>query len=253
MLHNDISQPTCNRSPLTGGRGRVCSPTMLRGRVCFPTMLRGRVCLLLLLLLAGFASCSSDTEDYNPYYSWEARNAAWFEQIADSARTAIASARRQYGDDWEANCQWRMFRSLQKSPTARGKLTDSICVRILSNGTGTVSPHYNDSVRCSFRGWLMPTTDADGNTLETIFTQTYYGDFSTATAAPNLAPPSAYNDGFATALQYMVEGDDWMVYIPQELFYGSELKGSVQPYSTVRMRIHLAAIYLPGSNVPTWK
>jgi FKBP-type peptidyl-prolyl cis-trans isomerase FklB len=208
---------------------------------------------LLLFFLLLITSCSSDDTDYDPYYSWEQRNAAWYEQIADSARNAITAARRQHGSEWEAHCQWRMFKSLLKSPSTHGSLTDSICVHILAKGTGTVSPLYNDSVRCSFRGWLMPTTDANGKTFETIFTQTYYGDFDTQTAAPNLAPPSSYNDGFATALQYMVVGDDWMVYIPQQLFYGSQLKGTVQPYSTVRMRIHLAAIYPPGSKVPTWK
>ena len=205
-------------------------------------------------LFLTFIACSSDIEDYDPYYNWEERNAAWYEQIADSARTAMAAARRTYGDEWESHCNWRMYKSLLKSPTWQsGKLTDSICVRIISRGSGTVSPAYNDSVRVSFRGWLMPTTDANGNIFETVFTQTYYGEFNRALAAPNLAPPSAYNDGFATAVQHMVEDDDWMVYIPNQLFYGSELKGNVQPYSTVRMRLHLAAIYPIGTTVPAWK
>ncbi|MBQ7572078.1 MAG: FKBP-type peptidyl-prolyl cis-trans isomerase [Bacteroidaceae bacterium] len=200
------------------------------------------------------AGCSSDTEDYDPYYDWEQRNAAWYEQIADSARTAIAAARAEWGEAWADHCSWRMYKSLLKSQERQsGILADSICVRIITRGTGTVSPHYDDSVRVSFRGWLMPTTDARGNTFETVFTQTYYGDFDPQLAAPNLAPPSAYNDGFATAVQYMVTGDDWMVYIPQQLFYGAELTGNVQPYSTVRMRIHLAAIYPRGTTVPEWK
>ena len=205
-------------------------------------------------LFLTFMACSSDTEEYDPYYNWEERNAAWYEQIADSARTAIATARAAYGDAWEQHCAWRMYKSLLKSPTLQsGKLTDSICVHIITSGTGDISPTFNDSVRVSFRGWLMPTTDAKGNVMETVFTQTYYGEFHTELAAPNLAPPSKYKDGFATALQYMVVGDDWMVYIPNQLFYGSELQGEVQPYSTVRMRIHLAAIYPSGTTVPEWK
>ena len=63
------------------------------------------------------ASCSSDTEDYNAYENWEARNKAWYEQIADSARTAIQSARAQYGSNWEQHCDWRMLKSLQRSQT----------------------------------------------------------------------------------------------------------------------------------------
>ena len=67
---------------------------------------------LILLVLLLFTSCSSDEAEYDPYYNWEARNTAWYAEIADSARTAISSARRQHGNDWESHCQWRMFKSL---------------------------------------------------------------------------------------------------------------------------------------------
>ena len=212
------------------------------------------VLLFVPLMAALMAACVSDDEEYDPYYDWEKRNVAWYEQIADSARTAIRAARAAHGDEWEEYCDWRMYKSLQKSPRHQsGELSDSICVHILERGTGSVSPTFNDTVRISFRGWLMPTTNEDGSRLETVFTQTYYGDFDAKTAAPNLAPPSTYQEGVATAMQYMVEDDDWMVYIPQQLFYGSELAGAVQPYSTVRMRIHLAAVYPQGTAIPDWK
>ncbi len=228
----------------------------------FPTPSSGRrklsfIIYYLLFIISAttiVSACSEDDGEYDPYYDWEERNAAWYEQIADSAQTAIAQARTAYGDEWESHCEWRMFKSLLKSQTHQsGNVADSICVHILSCGTGTVSPAYTDSVRVNYRGWLMPTTDANGTTFETIFTQTYYGTFDPATAAPNLAPPSTYNDGMATALQYMVEGDEWMVYIPQQLFYGAEEKGEVRAYSTVRMRLHMAAVYPAGTTVPKWK
>ena len=86
--------------------------------------------------------------------------------------------------------------------------------------------------------WLMPTPSEQGTLQETTFTQTYYGDYNPATAAPQLAAVGGFKDGFSTALQYMVAGDDWMVYIPQELFYGSLvrchpcLQRCPLPYST---------------------
>ena len=188
-----------------------------------------------------FTSCSSETEEYDPYHDWQARNAEWFSQIADSARL------NQDG-------QWLMLKDLAKSPTYQSGITaDSICVHILHHGTGSVSPAYTDSIRVNFRGWLMPTQNAQGKEEELIFTQTYYGDYNSATAAPQLASVRAFKTGFATALQYMVEGDDWMVYIPQELFYGSSGSGIVLPYSTARFRIQLVAIYPTGSEVPDWK
>lgn len=212
------------------------------------------VSFLLFFSLMLLSSCSEDTPEYNPYYDWQSRNATWYRQVADSARTAISQARRQYGDLWQQHCNWRMYKSLQLSQTTQSGVTeDSICVRILSNGTGSFSPTYADSVRVCFRGWLMPTPSEQGTLQETTFTQTYYGDYNPATAAPQLAAVGGFKDGFSTALQYMVAGDDWMVYIPQELFYGSLDQDAIPAYSAVRFRIQLVAIYPSGTDVPAWK
>ena len=218
-------------------------------RRLFPLLMGGAWVFASLL-----SSCSKDTAEYNPYYDWESRNAAWYLQVADSARTAIAQARRQYGDAWELHCNWRMIKSLQLSQTAlSGNTEDSICVRIIHRGTGDSCPTYSDSVRVSFRGWLMPTPNEFGAMQETTFTQTYYGEYDPATAAPQLAAVGGFKDGFSTALQYMVVGDDWMVYIPQQLFYGSLNQDAIPAYSAVRFRIQLVAIYPSGTKVPEWK
>ena len=190
------------------------------------------------------SACSEDTADYDPYYNWKARNAAWFAQAADSARSAIAAAQRAYGSEWEEHCDWRMYKSLRRSPIYQsGNVEDSICVRILHRGDGEVSPISTDSVSITFRGSLMPTTDADGNRKELVFTQTYYGDYDGTTAAPQRAVVNAFSEGFETALQYMVAGDDWLVYIPQELFYGSEKKDVIPAYSAALFRINLVTVY----------
>jgi FKBP-type peptidyl-prolyl cis-trans isomerase FklB len=99
----------------------------------------------------------------------------------------------------------------------------------------------------------MPTTNAQGKIEETTFTQTYYGEYNPNTAAPQLAAVRAFTSGFATALQYMTVGDDWMVYVPQELFYGSSQSGVIPAYSAARFRLQLVAIYPTGSEVPDWK
>lgn len=190
-----------------------------------------------------FWACSSDTEEYNPYYNWKSRNAAWYEQVADSARTAIKAAKTQFGNDWESHCDWRMYKSLRRSPSYQsGNVEDSICVHILARGTGNISPAFSDSVYINFRGTLMPTTDAEGKPMEIVFAQTYYGDFDPATAAPQAAVVSAFTEGFETALQYMVAGDDWLVYIPQELLYASNAQGVIPAYSAACFRINLMKV-----------
>lgn len=223
----------------------------------------GALLLLLPLLLGAIASaCSDDTPEYDPYYDWQARNAAWFRSVADSAHVAILEAQAQYGDQWPQHCQWRQYKTLtQAQDYDTHRPTDSIYVRILGRGTGTYSPTWSDSVRISHRGWLMPTTfrlyNAAGQEVDSlrqqVFDQTYYGPFDPETAAPALSSVSTFTAGFATALQYMVQGDDWLVYVPSDLAYGDSDYGSIPGHSTLLFRIHLAAAYPAGSGAPTWK
>ena len=222
--------------------------------------------ILLFLLLPSYlfllAACSDDDPEWDPYYNWQARNTVWFQSVADSARTAIRQAKAKYGDAWEEHCEWRQYKTLLQAQNYNtGKLTDSICVRIITCGTGDYSPKWSDTVRVSQRGWLMPTTFRLYNSAgvevdsvrQQVFSQTYYGEFDPATAAPSLAPVSSFNGGFATAVQYMVEGDDWMVYVPSDLAYGATGSGEIPGYSTLVWRIHMAAAYPCNSGVPSWK
>ena len=221
-----------------------------------------RILNLSFLVILVFASCSEDEKEYDPYYDWQARNEVWFRSVADSARTAIAQAKARYGNQWEDSCQWRMFKRLDQAQDYNtGRLDDSICVRIVQRGTGNYSPCWNDTVFVSHRGWIMSTTYQTYNddnvqvdsVMQQVFDQSYYGVFDAQIAAPALFVSSGVVTGFATALQYMVEDDDWLVYVPARLGYGSESKTSIPAYSTLLWRIHLAAVYPTGSGVPGWK
>ncbi len=207
------------------------------------------------------ASCSESDGSWDPYANWQSRNAAWYEQVSDSARTAIAEAKAKYGDAWEEHCEWRRYKSLYKDANYdTKKSTDSICVHIIKSGSrvGDVQmPYITDSVRVNYRGYLMPAQyeDVNGALYEDmlVFDQSYYGELNTATAAPSLMPVGSTVEGFATALQNMVPGDDWYVYIPQEMAYGSSASGSIPAYSTLKFRLNLVALYRAGSGVPGWK
>ena len=63
----------------------------------------------------------------------------------------------------------------------------------------------------------------------------------------------SFTEGFGTALQYMVKGDDWLVYIPSELAYGEKDSEAIPAYSTLLFRIHLMGVYESGTGVPEWK
>ena len=217
--------------------------------------------MLFIVLCLSLGSCSEKDDEWDPYYNWEARNAEWFAQVADTARTAIAQAKRQYGTAWEDHCEWRMYKSLWRSADAPGKLTDSICVRILPREPkaegDTISPKFTDKVRLNFRGWTMATEyTTEKGTREkrmAVFSQTYYGDYNPKTAAPQTMEVSGVIEGFSTALQYMVRGDDWMVYIPQQLAYEEKASNAIPAYSTLLYRLSIIEIYEAGQTVPDWK
>lgn len=201
-------------------------------------------------------SCSDDDDSGNSQASWELQNAQWFLGAVDSARTAIASARAQWGDAWEAHCDWRIYKSLLKSDLQHGMAFDSICIHFLQRGEGTVSPRFTDSVRVNFRGFLMPVrkiVNGKDSLVSTTFTQTYYGQFNPATAAPQLMVVSATVAGFSTALQYMHAGDNCWVYMPQQLAYGTSANGTIPAYSSLMFHLNLVDIYPPGNPVPDWK
>ena len=221
-----------------------------------------RLAGLVLLASLGFTSCSEKSNEWDPYYSWESRNTMWFVDVADSARTAIAAAKAQYGDEWEDHCQWRMFKSLQRSADLQGPLTDSIVCKIVPSEPGTVKgtkyTNYTDYVQLHYRAWLMPSEyiSEDNVTKEEkmlVFSQTYYGYFDPKTAVPVTMAVNGLIEGFQTALQYMVEGDEWYVYIPQQLGYGAEASSAVPAYSTLLYLIKLVGIYETKDDVPDWK
>ena len=202
--------------------------------------------LCVLTCLGLTSACSEQSDVWDPYYDWQKRNAQWYETIADSARNAIAQAKRQYADDWEAHCDWRMYKTYMKSESVVGPLTYSVCVHILKRGTGTVTPAYTDSVKLNFRGWIMPTeyVTPEGTlaTQQAVFSQTYYGDFNPDTATPQQMAVSSTVEGFATALQYMVAGDDWLVYIPQNMAYGENGSSAIPSYSTLQFQLNVTDV-----------
>lgn len=230
-----------------------------------------------MLFVAALCLCSCSEEnakEHDPYTNWQARNAAWFEQVCDSARRAIndKDSIARYGEDvWKNElCEWRMYKSLLKSPAYNsGLASDSICVHIRQRCTDpdAFSPAYSDTVRINFSGWLLQTTyeEYDGTmlTYQKSFTKSYVGEFNPYVAAPQVMAVASTVEGFGTALQYMKasstpsddlkDGDIWDVYIPQTLAYGASANKAIPAYSTLLFRLHLVAAYRAGSGVPEWK
>ena len=214
-----------------------------------------RLNALLLLPLLLLASCRSSDETYDPRHDWQSRNAQWFAEVYDAAQAEIAAAKAQYpeGNEWEEHCDWRIFKTLLKSQDVQGPATDDIVCKIYKRGDGDWSATYTDSVRLYYRAWIMDDNYPESKTNMTVFSQTYYGDFNDKTAAPIAMPVNGTVEGFMTAVQYMVKGDDWDVYIPQQLGYKGTASDVIPAYSTLLYRLRIELVHKSGTGMSGWR
>ncbi len=211
------------------------------------------VCPLLFLV-----SCKNSAEE-DLYPDWQARNAQWFAEVYDAAQTSIAEAKAQHPDDWEKLCDWRIYKTLLKSQDVQGATTDYIVCKINKRGEDSYkegdegSPAYTDSVRLHYRGWIMGENYSISRDKMKVFSQTYYGEFNEMTAAPIAMPVTTTVEGFMTAVQYMVKGDDWDIYIPQELAYKENASDVIPAYSTLLFNLRIELVHKSGTGMSEWR
>lgn len=192
--------------------------------------------VLLIGSLVGFSACS-ETEESNEFDNWQQRNVEWLTQIADSASNNLTNTTdREEG-------KWLILKSLSLSPDVgtptitQNNMKDYIYVKIISSGNSkNGSPLYTDSVKVDYRGWLMPSKSYKSGYK---FDDSYGEGFNDLTNNPRTFTVKGVVSGWQTALQYMSIGDRWMIYIPQELAYGTDGSGSIPGYSTLRFDIYL--------------
>jgi len=177
------------------------------------TVLRSYILALLIVLPA--ISCKKDKE--NPYLeNWKQQNEKAFNDLAINP---------DYTELWMPGAAGRIFfREIQKG---NGK-------RIF----------YNSRAEVYYKGWFVVTNADMNKTAGTVFDQKLFDDgvtfklaVSTLASDNNIyRPPIA---GWTIALQYMVEGDKWEVWIPYRYAYGEEGKGNIPGYSTLAFEIEL--------------
>lgn len=209
---------------------------------------------LFLLMMPVFmlTSCSEDDNSYDEYANWQARNEQAF------ADTLAYAKQKGEANGWYVYRCWSLENQTPNKDVQGNTLTltykdvDNIVVHVLEKGEGSGCPMYTDSVKVSYRGRLLPTTDQDGRVNEGyVFDTTFDGTYNKATAQLTKFAVGGLIDGFVTALLKMHIGDHWMVYIPHQLGYGSSSSNSSIPaYSMLRFEIVLDSYYHVGEKVP---
>ena len=197
---------------------------------------------LFLLVMAVFAlsSCSEDDNTVDEYANWQERNEQAF------ADTLAYAKKMGESQGWYVYRKWSLENQTPNKDVngvdvpLSYKDCDHIIVHVLEKGEGTTSPLYTDSVKVSYRGRLIETTDKDGNVnAGYVFDKNFEGTYNKKTALLTTYAVSNMVDGFATALMHMHPGDHWMVYIPYQLGYGTTGNGSIPAYSMLRFELVL--------------
>ena len=181
---------------------------------------------LTLSVLFGLTSCE-ETTDVGEFDNWQSRNTQFIDSIAGVARA------NTYGD-------WKVILADGLDPMKQWGNDCYVYCQVIEEGSGTEHPLFTDSVVVNYSGRLMPSaTYPDGF----LFDSSYSGDFNPSFNVPVGMPLSGTVPGFYTAVQDMVAGDRWKVYIPYQLGYGEKVSASIPACSTLIFDINLVSFH----------
>ena len=182
--------------------------------------------ILTLSVLFGLTSCE-ETTDVGEFDNWQSRNTQFIDSIARVARA------NTYGD-------WKVILADGLDPMKQWGNDCYVYCQVIEEGSGTEHPLFTDSVVVNYSGRLMPSaTYPDGF----LFDSSYSGDFNPSFNVPVGMPLSGTVPGFCTAVQNMVDGDRWNVYIPYQLGYGEKGSASIPACSTLIFDINLVSFH----------
>lgn len=186
-----------------------------------------KLCILSIVAVFGMQSCSESDDTPEEFPDWKNYNETFVQHLATDS----------VGHGWER------IRNFSYVDNKEGQPSEYIYVKRIKNGEGVQKPIYTDSVDVHYQGRLLPST-----TYSTgyVFDQSWLSgtQLDVDLNSPLRFTVSGVVDGFSTALQNMVVGDRWLVYIPYQLGYGYSTVGSISgtSYSTLLFDITLSKI-----------
>lgn len=186
--------------------------------------------VLFLSMMAVTTIACQVIKEPSEYDNWEERNQAFVDSISDlSAGRVVASAA-----DADA-MQVGTYYAIETSASTNYKLQYIYVKKLLANSDGLRS-YYTDAAFVYYYGTNILGERFDGN-----FTGFTAIDKRTLDGHENLPTqfntPSKFNvdssiiAGWKTALQYMREGERWIVFIPYQSAYGKNGSGNILGYS----------------------
>lgn len=121
-----------------------------------------------------------------------------------------------------------------------------VFAKLIEKGDGKPA-YFNSLVSVYYKGSLTDSTVFDQRLFDdgipfTCAVSPYYAQKVTDPVTEVETTYSSVISGWTVALQHMVEGDKYEVWIPQGLAYGSSDNGDIPAYSTLIFEIELVSV-----------
>lgn len=198
------------------------------------------LCLpLFCVLCVLFLSSCEEVKEPSIYDNWKERNQA----VADSLFSASSGFFCTEGAEVDSVPVNQTF-AIPTAASTNKKMAYVFCKKI-SRNIEAERPYYTDYVSVHYCG-----SDINGKVFDKSFNGYTFIDRSYSPDAllptvfdkPIYGFPTDFVEGWTTALQYMREGERWMIYVPYESGYGEKDYSSILGYSLLTFDIILEGV-----------
>lgn len=212
-------------------------------------MNRYLIYIMSLLLWAGMLASCDEVEEASIYDNWEARNQAFVDSIHALAADRLVPQGSDIttGQVKVADIADNVMFALETTASTSEAKQYVYCKKVKRADVELGKrPLLSESVSVFYYGTNILGERFDGNF--TGFSATDKGMLDAAQKAPTaFDSPAVFSvnalvAGFTTALQYMHEGERWMLYIPYQSGYGTSDNGSILGYSALTFDVQLEQV-----------
>ncbi len=199
--------------------------------------------LLLVLALSFLASCE-EVEEASEYDNWQVRNEAYIDSLKQETGEIYVATEEQA----QLVEPGQLFAIRDVYASTNEKSQYIYCKKLVAADKTAERPLYTASVTAYYYGTLINGEKFDGN----------FTGYSALDQNIPLPPEKTPNDfespseftvsgvisGWTTVLQYMREGERWIIYVPWASAYGSDgsSSGGIPGYSTLTFDIQLTDV-----------
>jgi peptidylprolyl isomerase/FKBP-type peptidyl-prolyl cis-trans isomerase FklB len=170
-----------------------------------------------------------------------------------SLLATVSCTKDEPADDSWRTANEQAFSAIARNPeyTELPSLSNngSIYYRILRKGEGVKPVYYTSRVQVYYKGWYVAADPLKDITPGKVFDKRLFDDgpplgVALSSAVSVTGSYSTVIEGWQTALQHMVEGDKWEVWIPCQLAYGEKSTSKNMPdYTTLVFEIEVFRVF----------